>query len=356
MKILYDYQGFNQIIGGVSRYSLELIKSNSMDVQIDLPKIFTDNIYYKDLGLPYYSFLNNNQNRLKNNIYKSFNILQSIKTLSLSKYDIFHPLFYNPYYINFVKSPVVVTIHDMNHFKFPFLTQKSKIVQSKIKLICETANSIIAISNETKSDLIHFLNISENKINVINLGIDPTYISFDEKKIYNFPYLLYIGNREGYKNFNTFLEAFSFLNSDINLVCTGSEFNISELNLINKLSLNSRVIQKFVSDFDLNNLLCNAIAYVNPSLGEGFGLPILEAFKYNCPCIISDLKCFHEVAGDAARFFNPLDIDDIIFVLNNTIYNQNVLSNMKNQGQIQLKKFSWKQTVENTKKVYESLL
>jgi hypothetical protein len=135
MRILYDYQGFNQIIGGVSRYSVELINHLSPNVETILPKVWSDNVYLKNESWAHHSFLSNNNSENKYNFYKALNIAQSLKWLTLSKYDIFHPLFCNPYFVKFVKTPVVVTIHDMNHFKFPDLTVKADVVQRKVKQV-----------------------------------------------------------------------------------------------------------------------------------------------------------------------------------------------------------------------------
>lgn len=356
MRILYDYQGFNQTIGGVSRYAVKLINHLSPNVQTILPQVWSDNIYLKHERWAHHSFLSNNHSKNKYNIYRALNIAQSIEWLTFSKYDIFHPLFCNPYFVNFVKSPVVVTIHDMNHFKFPDLTVKADIVQRKEKEICERANAIIAISEETKSDLLKYLDLPENKITVVYHGIEQESIVFNGSRIFDRPYVLYVGARGGYKNFISFIEGFSLISKDINLVCTGVPFKPSEIELINKLGIKKRVFQKFVSDEELNNLLCNAVAYISSSIGEGFGFPILEAYRCNCPCIISDLKCFHEVAGLAAQYFNPNDPDDIASVINNTIYDEKLLYNMKISGKLQLEKFTWEKTAAKTEKVYEKIL
>jgi glycosyltransferase involved in cell wall biosynthesis len=356
MRILYDYQGFNQIIGGVSRYSVELINHLSPNAETILPKVWSDNVYLKHERWAHHSFLSDNKSENKYNLYRALNIAQSIKWLTFSKYDIFHPLFCNPYFVKFVKSPVVVTIHDMNHFKFPDLTIKADIVQSKVKQVCERADAIIAISEETKFDLLKYLDLPENKITVVYHGIEQKSIVMNDSRIFNRPYILYVGARGGYKNFNNFIKGFSLVNKDINLVCTGAPFESFEIELITKLGIKERVFQKFASDEELNNLLGNAIAYISSSIGEGFGIPILEAFRCNCPCIISDLKCFHEVAGLAARYFNPNNPDDIAYVINNTISNEKLLYDMKINGKLQLKNFTWEKTAEKTENVYKNIL
>lgn len=356
MKVLYDYQGFIQRIGGVSRYSVELIRNLSNGFEPVLPKILSDNVYLKESGIPHYSFFSSNRKPLKYNIYKALNMIQSMAYLRLSDFDIFHPLFIRPYYIGHVKKPVVVTVYDMNHDRFPTMLPKAEIVQKKEKKSCERADAIITISEETKRDLIKYHNISEEKIHVVYLGCDQELINVEKKRIHEKEYILYIGGRSGYKNFATFLKGFSLLKGNIDLVCTGVPFNQSELSLIRHLGLQNRIYQQFVSDEELNNLLCHAIAFVYPSLGEGFGIPLLESFRCSCPCFASDILCFHEVAGDAAMYFNPNDADDIAHVIEKGLSDKTQLEWMKQQGIIQLRKFTWEKTARGTENVYRKLV
>lgn len=356
MKVLFDYQAFIQNIGGVSRYHIELMENFSEDIHPILPNILSDNLYLKDYNIQHCSVLPKNNSTFKKNIYKLFNILQSRLILKTKEYDIFHPTFYNPYYIAHSKAPVVITIHDLNHDKFPKLIEKSEIVQRKEKLCCDYANAIIAISNETKLDLIKYHNIPENKISVIYHGVDQNPVKNIYTPLFTMPYILYIGGRRGYKNFNKFLQGFSMVSKDIHLVCTGVPFNSSELEIINKLNLKNRIHQYFATEDELLNLLCNAIAFVYPSIGEGFGLPILEAFRCSCPCIISDIMCFHEVADSAASYFNPHSPDDISSVINKTLSDIDLLEKQKKEGLKRMKLFTWKKTAQETEKLYRSLI
>lgn len=356
MKILYDYQAFIQRIGGVSRYHAELIRNFPEEVETLLPPILSDNVYLREQGIKHRQFMPNYNNQRKYGIYKALNIIQSLYWIKTKRYDIFHPTFFNPYFVGHCKKPIVITMHDLNHWKYPELTVKAGIVQEKERIVCNAASHIIAISEETKEDLMEYLHIPEKKITVIYHGISQGLITCHDEVLFKFPYLLYIGGRSGYKNFKTLLQAFTKIDKDINLVCTGTAFNTEERNMIAKLRLSNRIHQIFVSDNDLNNLLSNAIAFVYPSLAEGFGMPILEAFRCGCPCIISDIKCFHEVAGDAACYFNPKNSEDMAMVINSTINNNDRLQEMKNRGEERIKRFSWKQTANKTFFVYKSLI
>lgn len=356
MKVLYDYQGFIQRIGGVSRYHMELLHNFSEEIEALIPNILSDNIYLREFGIRHRSLDWPIDNKYKQNIYKTINLLQSRLYLATDSYDLFHPTGFNPYYVGKSMKPVVLTVHDLNFFKFPDMLPKSKAVQEKMRKCISYADHIIAISEETKEDLEKTLGVETCRISVVYHGIDQDLVKSDGKALIDFPYILYIGGRDGYKNFTRFLNAFVNIGCDIDLVCTGMPFNIEEMSLISKLGIGNRVHQMFVSDTDLNNLLCHAIAFVYPSLGEGFGLPILEAYRCGCPCIISDLKCFREVAGNAALFFNPYEIDDIACTIKRAINDNYKLMELKEMGYERMKMFTWKQTSMETEKVYHKLL
>lgn len=356
MKVLYDYQGLIQRIGGVSRYHVELFRNFSDNIEALMPKILSDNVYLSQFSIIHRSIELPVDNKKKQNLYKAINILQSRMYLSANKYDLFHPTGFNPYYVGKSMKPVVLTVHDLNFFKFPEMLPKAEIVQDKMRRCINYANHIIAISEETKEDVVRILGISEEKISVVHHGIDQDLIQTEEKALIDMPYILYIGGRNGYKNFKGFLKAFASVDKRIILVCTGMSFNNEEQELITKLNLKGRVRQMFVSDMDLNNLLCHAIAFVYPSFGEGFGLPILEAYRCGCPCIISDLKCFREVAGDAALYFNPCDIDDMAHTINEAVKDNQQLVDLIERGYQRMKMFTWKKTAQETEKVYHRIL
>lgn len=356
MRILYDYQAFIQRIGGVSRYAIELINHLSKDVDAILPPILTDNVYIKQEKWQHRSFCENNTSPRKYNVYKTLNIVQSIYKLRCSDYDIFHPLFVNPYFINHTKKPVVITIHDLNHDKFPDLMPNGRKVIEKERKVCERADAIIAISHETKDDLMKFHDVPEEKIVVVYHGMDQSLINSNGNRLHEAPYLLYIGGRNRYKNFKTFLKGFSVMKEKMDLVCTGSSFSDEEKELIKQLGIQDRIYQSFVSDSELYNLLCNAEAFVYPSLAEGFGIPILEAFRCSCPCIVSDIQCFHEVGGDAVLYFNPNDADSIAMTIDKNISNGEKLAAMRKLGRERLRQFTWEKCAANTELVYKSLI
>lgn len=355
MKVFFDYQGFIQKVGGVSRYHIELIKHFSKDVDVIMPPIFSENVYLHEIDTRQWNPFPTVNSPFKQNLYKAINQMIDISYLERGNYDIFHPTFLNPYYIRHVKKkPVIVTIHDLIHEKMERFD--SDIIKEKRRKVLENADAIIAISKQTKQDLLHFYDVDVNKITVIYHGACQTPVVCNDIPLCDKPYLLYIGTRQYHKNFNSFIQAFAKVRKDVNLICTGSYFSADEVYLIRKFGLKDRVMQSFVSDNELNNLLCNAVAFIYPSLMEGFGLPILEAFRCNCPCIISDIMCFREVAGDAAVYFNPKSIDDMAAVINNAIDDTNMLNSLRLKASQRIKLFTLEKTSQETEKIYQCLM
>lgn len=356
MKVLYDYQGFMQHHGGVSRYHIELIKNlRNLGVECDVPFLLSGNVYLDEVNICHANPFSFMKSKLQLKGMKWVNQKIDLHFLNSGKFDVFHPTFLNPYYIGHTKDkPVVQTMHDFIHEKTD--RADSAVVRKRRKKVLEQANAIICISNETKNDLLEFYNVPENKVKVIYHGTNQDIISCTSKPIFDFPYLLYIGNRNGYKNFNRFINAFVKITKDIHLVCTGIPFNSEELQTLFQLGISERVHQKFVSEEEMKNLLCNAVAFIYPSMMEGFGLPILEAFRTQCPCIISDIPCFREVADNGAIYFEPHSVDDIYDKINKTIQNAGILQNLKQKGVERLKLFTWEKTARETLELYESVL
>lgn len=356
MKILYDYTCFEQRIGGVSRYHVELIKNLDKNIYTILQPLLSNNVYLKEIGhscIDLFPSIHSNKKKL---VYKQLNQWLSIYYLKFKEYDIFHTTGMNPYFIDKTDKPVVVTVHDLIHEKYPNLIVKSEIVKKKREKELKRADAIICISEQTKNDLLQYHNVDESKISVVYHGANQEIIYKAQTPLYNFPYILFVGERSTYKNFSRLVEAFSLIEKDIHLVCTGKAFTTEELSLISKHNVQNRIHNKFVSDEELNNLYCNALAFIYPSLCEGFGLPILEAFRCGCPCAISDILCFHEVADDAALYFDPLNIEDMVNTINLLVLNDSKRNLIKTKGYDRLKKFTWEKCAKSTEQVYSKLI
>jgi glycosyltransferase involved in cell wall biosynthesis len=363
-KIFFDHQKFTtQKFGGISRYFSNIINAIKQHPEFDylLGVANSNNYYIKD------------EKQILNNAFADFflkskydfrtfkiNELYCKYLLNQNKFDIFHPTYYEPYFINKLKKPMVTTIHDMTHEKLPqyFWVKDPLTAYKRINVV--KADKIIAISETTKRDLLTYLSVDEKKVEVIYHGIDLETSLFIEE-IKNLPphYILFIGDRGGYKNFYLLLDAFSEIskkNPDIQLVLSGGgNLEGADVEIINRLKLNDKVKHFNVSDGQLNYLYKNALLFIYPSLYEGFGLPILEAFKANCPVLLSKTDCFEEIAHDAAAFFSPFDLEDLIFQIEKLIGDSKLRKQLIDKGNKRLLDFPLKKSMDKTLALYKTL-
>jgi glycosyltransferase involved in cell wall biosynthesis len=357
MKVLIDNQVYeNQSFGGISRYFNELQYKNEFIEK--MPPFIQNNgnkhLFYKRIQRKINStfFKHKGAQNLKNDFYN----LQ----LQQLEFDVFHPTYYDNYFLKQLKKPFVLTVHDMIHEKYPEYFGNSLDSFNKRRL-CERADKIIAISNTTKNDLIDIFNVAEEKIEVIYHGtnfesipaLKPT-IDFKEED-----YILYTGSRAIYKNFLTFLIAVAPIlkqNKNLQLICTGTNFNKIEKRWIEELALTNKVKCFFCkNDSELVYLYQNAECFVFPSLYEGFGFPLLEAFACNCPIVSSNGGSLKEIAGDAAIYFNPKDIITIRTSIQNVISDDTLKKELVNHGRIRIKDFSWEKCRLETNLVYSKV-
>ena len=171
---------------------------------------------------------------------------------------------------------------------------------------------------------------------------------------------MFVGNRNGYKNFVFFIQSISPLllnENDLNVVCIGGgQFSEQEKSLFKSLGIFDQL--KFVSFSEerLQWLYENALSFVFPSLYEGFGMPILEAFSNNCPVAVSNCSCFPEIAGDAALYFEPDNRDSILEVVSSLVYDSSIREFIKVNGTKRVEQFSWKKAAVETVNVYKEVL
>ncbi len=367
MKIVYDHQIFSrQKYGGVSRYYSELIKNldtSYNNINVELPILFSNNEYLKEVDIKTRELPAKNLipitvarrlRRLFNNVYTN-------NYLSKHDFDIFHPTYFDPYFLKNLKGKkFVLTVHDMVHEKFPqYSSSLDKTIAWK-KELATKAEHVICISENTKKDVIKILKIPEGCISVVHLACsldveNPKEVTFAKNK----QYILFVGVRGGYKNFNLLLEAFSKISEkfpNINVISAGGgRLSKSERRKISSLNLDGRVFQADVSDDELVYLYRNALMFVYPSLYEGFGIPILESMKSGCPVIAGRSSSIPEVSGNAGLLFDPYSVDSLSEKITQLIDNNGLRQDLIKKGIKREKFFSWKKCTEETVKIYERL-
>lgn len=253
--------------------------------------------------------------------------------------------------------PFVYTVHDCT----PELFSTLQTEFPKKKFLIEHAARIIAVSENTKKDCMKLYDVSADKIDVIYHAPSLPKPKSDEVKdgVLAGEYILFVGNRRGYKNFQWFVKAISPMlrqRKNVKLICTGSSFSKNEEILLRSLGIRSQVVSIFVEREQFHSLYRNATVFVYPSLYEGFGMPILDAFEAGCPVILSEASCFPEVGGDAADYFTSGDaeglVDMIVSYLDNSFYRQKMIA----RGYERVKFFSWDKAVSETYASYGKAL
>jgi glycosyltransferase involved in cell wall biosynthesis len=178
-------------------------------------------------------------------------------------------------------------------------------------------------------------------------------------RLFDEDYILYVGNRATYKNFDFFVSAIAqlLIDADLKLVCAGGgDFSSQQQVLIKSLKLENRIVfKKIINDDILANYYAHALFFCFPSLYEGFGIPVLESFACGCPALLSNGGSLPEVGGDAALYFDPTNSDSLIKSVSELISNQALRQNLKERGFERLKQFSWDTTFLETVEVYKSV-
>jgi glycosyltransferase involved in cell wall biosynthesis len=261
-------------------------------------------------------------NRTFTKYWRSRNI---IKDLLDNEIEIYHGLSNElPFGIEKTYIKTVVTIHDLIFIRYPHLFNAidRKIYYKKFKSSCDRANKIIAVSAQTKKDIIHFFDIPSEKIKVVYQGCNQIFQNkiTDEKKQpiikkYNLPkdYLLYVGTIEERKNLLTLLKTINELpKQKLVIIGDGKSYKTKCLKFITVNKISDRV-------FFLNKLSTEEMAIIYqaakimiyPSLFEGFGIPIIEALFSKTPVITSKGGCFSEAGGPYSKYINPLSVLEI---------------------------------------------
>ena len=365
MKILFDQQIFSfQGYGGISRYFYELAsRINETKNKVLIDGKYSNNVYIGKLKKNTKQFLPRFNFPYKNVVLFYLNNIFDSKNLKKGNFDLLHVTYYHPYFSKYLKGkPYIVTVYDMAHELFSGEVKGlvDKTIKYKRETICG-ASKIIAISENTKKDLIRLYGIPENKIEVIYLG-NPLE-GAKPLKIDNLPdkYLLFVGNRKGYKNFDFFVKTVTpIIKNDkkLHLVCAGGgKFSREENKLLSGLKISNQVKQiGFKNDNELAYIYKQALVYVLPSLYEGFGMTALEAFSMGCPVVASNTSSTPEVCGDAAIYVNPKDTKSMRNGIGSVLSNQKLRNRMIKLGLEQTKKFSWTNTLTMTLKLYKKSL
>lgn len=277
-------------------------------------------------------------------IFKSVWRSYSIKKLKKHQVDIFHGLSNElPKGIQKINVPAVVTIHDLIFMRFPefYKTIDRKIYYTKVKNACESAQKIIAISQQTKDDLTRFFDVDSDKIEVIYQSVSPVFfettITENLRSKYNLAenFILSVGTLEPRKNQLSLLKAIHSDKIDIQTVFIGKPTSYEKklLRFITENKMEKQVqFLSNVPESDLSGLFRLAKCSVYISHFEGFGLPVIESMAAGCPVITSNVSCLPETAGGAAILCSPGNFGELGNQLKNLLENENLRNNLIQKG------------------------
>ena len=264
--------------------------------------------------------------------------------------------------------PTVLTVHDLIFRLFPQHHKRLNYwyLNAAVPLYCRRADAIIAVSQATKEDLVRLYGLHPAKITVVHEAAAPHFAPAPPAQIaqvrarYHLPerYLLHVGTIEPRKNLNRLLEAVHRLRragEEVRLVVVGSKGWLYQgfFHRLEALSLGEAVhLPGYIPDADLPAVYSGATLVAVPSLYEGFGLPVLEAMACGAPVVCSNASSLPEVAGDAARYFDPTQVEEMAEAIL-TVWRDGALQEaMRQQGLARAARFSWERAAEETRAVY----
>jgi len=368
MNVLFDHQAFTGTpYGGVSRYFFDLMRSfvSMPGITFDLSLRLSNNEYLNQSSLSkhirYPAFAGSPSVNRAASLLNRQNSRQKIKA---GQFDVFHPTQYHQYFLDILGSkPFVATFYDATNERYA--EQYPHIFGGHYetrKAVLQQASRIIAISEFSKEELLRYFPVEANKIDIIHLGTtlgEHRAAAAALPRPLAAPYLLFVGKRDFYKNFDGFFRAIQPLmhrHPDLHLICAGSgQFRPDEQALFQAAHLDSRVHYRTFTDVTLLNLYQHAEAFVFPSLNEGFGIPVLEAFIGGCPAVLSNRSSLPEVAADAAVYFDPDQDESIAEAIERVLTDSSLRASLRKKGTDRLSQFSCDKTARQTLAVYQSL-
>lgn len=257
--------------------------------------------------------------------------------------------------------PSALVVHDMMYFIHPEVYKRSDqfYTRNLMRLSIPRANQIIAVSHNTKKDLEDiFPKIPGERMSVVHENSLPKFTqecteaeldAFRKKHSLPKDYLLFTGSLSPRKNLERLLQVFATIQDKVeyDLVITGGKAwkQRTIFQVLEELGLEKRVhILGFVEDEDMPLLYKGARVYIYPSLYEGFGIPVLEAYNAGVPVLCSNVSSIPEVAGEAAVYFDPTNNEDMAQKIVDAVNNDALLAELKEKGAARAQEFSWKRS------------
>ncbi|OGS03928.1 MAG: hypothetical protein A2204_03215 [Elusimicrobia bacterium RIFOXYA1_FULL_47_7] len=304
--------------------------------------------------------------QLKRVLWEHFYLPKQLKKL---KIDVFHePSFISPF---FKSCPTIITVYDLAYLFCPdcYTFRNRAYLGAMLSRSVSTSEYIIAISENTKSDILKHFRVPDNKVKVIYCGVNELFKKTNDtlkvdsiRKKYGITkdYILNVSLISPRKNLIALMQAFKNARQsgriDAQLVIAGGKGWLYEKIIAYAKSSgfeNDIIFTGYVTDDELLHLYNGARLFAFPSVYEGFGLPLLEAMACGCPVISSNTSSMPEVCGEAALYFNPKNLAEISEAIDRVINDVGLSNSLINKGLEQVKKFSWGKAAAQTLSLYE---
>lgn len=297
-----------------------------------------------------------------------------LSILNKGNFDLVHFLNFN--HPIFYRRSFITTIHDLTMLLYPVgRSQKSWIRKAAFRKVmkhaCLKSNYVIAVSKNTKKDIIKYFHADPKKIKVIYEAYDDIYHNqYAKSKLVNFrkrynltsPYILFVSQWRPHKGLPELIKAFEILKEKYKtshqLVITGKpnkHFPEIGLAIRNSQFTEKMITPGFVPEADLPLFYNGATVFIFPSFYEGFGLGGLETMACGTPVASSNLSCMPEVFGQAAIYFNPHNIADMADKINTILTDKNLRRKIIAKGLTQAKKYSWRKMAYETLEIYKKI-
>jgi glycosyltransferase involved in cell wall biosynthesis len=358
MKIAIDVRMIDSFMHGLSRYAYNLIKGLSgIDTRNDYVLI-ANNSFLND-------FVSSRDNfSLEVTSLKLYGIRGQVllpRLLKKKRIDIFHtPSFACPVYVS---CKVIMTIHDMIHVLFQ---EDSSVVHKLyynyiVRKAAEKASRIITVSENSKCDIINYLNLSPEKVVVTYNAVDERFKRSNENDVdeikerfgINGRFILYVGNQKPHKNVRMLIEAYQLLRGKVNLKLV----IVGKKDLLFYRGLNDNMLEGVIFVGDISDALMprfysGAEMYVSPSLYEGFGLPLIEAMACRTPVVALSTPSSDEVLDNAGYIVNENQPEELANCIDTVLLDSNLRNCLVEKGVERIKQFSWEKSAKKILEIY----
>ena len=358
--VAYDEQIFLlQEVGGISRYFAELVNQFQINPELGIHPVFVST---KSRNKHLFALTSPNAptpsrglgwalGQLLASVFKRGKVANGAHVLHLT--------FYLPGFLSrFSDVPKVVTLFDMIPESFPGKRLWNPHFRKRKYL--ENASGIVSISESSTEEMRSKYGLNSPVVTTY-LGVSSDFRPGLEKPVWApQKYLLFVGKRGGYKNWEMAASAFAAIARNFPEVTMqlagGGPLTKRESKLLKQMGIEGRVCQRSVPDSELPNLYSNAAGLLYPSEREGFGLPLVEAMASGVPIIASDVAINREICGDGAKYFDLFSLDSFASEVKEVIRGGEELKSLRMAAIARAKTYTWYKCAAETAKVYRSVV